>query len=179
MSAKPKPLSAFPLGKATDRDYEDHTFFLAWLRLNHKPRYTEATRFAAGMKPSPAYVFTAHNRAKIGFSTGKITELVYLHPESPSWFHIDIKTSGIRIWREGGLPDDEFRFARRWHYALAYRLVFWRINLPNLLDYLGCASDLRLITTLTVILNYKSARLLPPTDKGHLTAEQTTFFPEN
>jgi len=174
MSKKPKTLSSFPLGKLTPKGTEDYHAFLAWLRLNHKPRYTEATRFDLKRAPSPAYVFTAHNQAKIGFTTKTPTELCYLHPEAPaSWFHIDINKSATKGWREGAVPESEFKFTRRYLFALPFRLAFWRLNLPGLLDYLGCASDLRLVTTLTVVLNYKPAEIIS-IQPGHYNTEQRT-----
>ena len=169
MSEKPKTLSSFPLGKLTPKGTEDYHAFLAWLRLNHKPRYTEANRYSL---KRAAYVFTANNQAKIGFSVKSPTELVYLHPEAPaSWFQIDINESATKGWREGAVPESEFKFTRRYLFALPFRLAFWRLNLPGLLDYLGCASDIRLVTTLTVVLNYKPEQIIP-IQPGHYNTEQ-------
>jgi hypothetical protein len=175
---EPKPakpsLRHFPLGQSTAKDVDEHQTFLAWIRLHYKPRFTMATRWA---KPrlNNSYVFYANNGAKIGFADNPILELVYLHPESKSWFHIDLQQSAIKNWRSGDLPDDEFKFARRWMHTLPFRLMYWRLNLPDLLEYLGCSSDLRLITTLTVILNYKPASRIPPASAGHISTEQHTF----
>lgn len=159
MTAPKKLLKNFPLAKPTAQDLAEHRGFLDWFRLHHQPRYT-ASLWIPRISQS-GYVLTANNRAKVGFSNGGIAEMVYLHPQSHSWFAINLTGSHhTKQWREGSIPDENFRFHRRYCFNLKYRLAYWKEQIPGLIDYLGCASDIRLIASLTVILEYNEGKNL-------------------
>lgn len=154
MSAPKKRIKDFPLGKPLQRDLIEHRSFYDWWRIEHSPRFTQSIYIPNF--PLHGHVLTAHNKSKIGFTLhNDLVELIYLHPETTSWFHINLNGHHtIKDWREGAIDDDTFRFHRRNQQRLRYRLAYWRMNLPNLTEYLGCQSDLRLITRFTLALNY-------------------------
>lgn len=172
MSEKKKFLKDFPARKANAGDVAQHAAYLAWFRMTLQPRYTEGIRYGFGVSirhTSRGYILRANNQAAIGFpATPGILDLCYLHPESHgAWFHIDLVRSPIKQWREGGISDKAFAFHRKHMPLLFYRLHYWRENIPPLMDYLGCAGDLRFVAKVTLALNYTVPNSTHETPKNH------------
>jgi hypothetical protein len=174
MSEKKKTLKDFPAGKPCARDLQEHAAFRAWFRMTLHPLYTMGIRYGRHLNKGTGtgYILRANNQAAIGFPTTQgILDLCYLHPQAHgSWFHIDIENSPVKTWREGAITDKDFAFHRKHRHRLAYRLLFWKENLPNLLHYLGCAADIRFVSKLTLALNYQipnPAHETPEYHPGH------------
>jgi hypothetical protein len=169
MSAK--RLSDFPERKATARDLAEHAAFFGWYRATFQPRYTEGIRFSNNVTRHTTrngYILRANNQAAIGFANTGILDLYYYHPQAHgSWFHIDLGKSAVKNWKEGAISDKEFAFHRRNTYRLAYRIAYWQANPPGLLDYLGCAGDLRFVTKITLLLNYQIPNITHETPAHH------------
>lgn len=170
MSEKPPRKKPAAWGKFTAQDRQEHGEFLMWFRLNFSPRVTLAI---PGRGTRTGYTIQANNGARIGLSMGSTggVDLFYHIPQGP-FTMIDLDRSGHKSFREGRLNEEDWNYIRKHHHRLELKMLFWKANVPHLMEFLGCRSDLRFIAKLTLIFDYQ----IP--NKPHETPVRHTEQPD-
>lgn len=137
------------MSKPTARDKAQHRAFYEWVKSTFPTRYTMSQNFTG--------IYLASGSIGFSFPMDGVTDLYHQCREFDTrhWIKLDLHTSHKAALKVGNISDKEFARYQRIRNTLGYRLIFWKANLTELIEYTGITGDIRQLAQLAVILDYQ------------------------
>ena len=129
-------------------DRIEHRAFYEWLTANFSTRYAMGKNFTGRHFPNVGFTFPING----------IVRMAHRPDKDSFWITMDLRDAATKRALDGSLSDSALKHAIKHANNLRMNLVFWKENIPPLIDFHSFGQDLRQITALTLVLNYQ----IPP-----------------
>lgn len=134
--------------KVSEADRLEHRAFYEWITANFSTRYAMGKNFTGRHFPNIGF----------GFPINGIVRMAHRSDKDHFWFTMDLREAATKRALDGTLSDSALKHAIKHADNLRMNLLFWKENIPGLIDFHSIGHDLRQITALTLVLNYQ----IPP-----------------